>query len=174
MVEQKTITNALAQYRVSEGDVFFIPAGRIHAIGRGCFMAEIQQTSDVTYRIYDFDRRDQNGQYRQLHLREAAESIDYSVHPDYRTHYTPATNRQVHVVRCPYFTTSVISVQDSMEISYAKLDSFVILIAMKGYATIHFTHGTRTVLSAGQTILLPATTDSVRIEGNITLLESYL
>ena len=77
MVEDDTICDALAKYEVSEGDVFFLPAGRIHAIGAGCFLAEIQQTSDVTYRIYDFKRRDKDGNYRQLHTREAAESINY-------------------------------------------------------------------------------------------------
>ena len=89
MVENDTITDALARYEVHEGDVFFIPAGRIHAIGAGCFVAEIQQTSDVTYRIYDFKRKDKDGNYRQLHTREAAESIDYHVLSDYRTHYMP-------------------------------------------------------------------------------------
>lgn len=79
MVENDTITDALSQYEVKEGDCFFIPAGRIHAIGTGCFVTEIQQTSDVTYRIYDFKRKDKNGNYRELHTKEAAECIDYHV-----------------------------------------------------------------------------------------------
>ena len=83
MVHDDTICDALAQYEVGEGDVFFLPAGRIHAIGAGCFLAEIQQTSDVTYRIYDFKRRDKDGNYRELHTHEAAESINYEVLPDY-------------------------------------------------------------------------------------------
>ena len=87
MVEDDTICDALAQYKVKEGDVFFLPAGRIHSIGAGCFLAEIQETSDVTYRIYDFKRKDKEGNYRQLHTREAAECIDYTVYPDYRTQY---------------------------------------------------------------------------------------
>ena len=84
MVENDTITDALARYEVKEGDVFFIPAGRIHAIGSGCFVTEIQQTSDVTYRIYDYKRKDKNGNYRELHTKEAAISIDYTVLPNYR------------------------------------------------------------------------------------------
>ena len=84
MVENDTITDALARYEVHEGDVFFIPAGRIHAIGAGCFVAEIQQTSDVTYRIYDFKRKDKNGNYRELHTQLASESIDYTVLDNYR------------------------------------------------------------------------------------------
>ena len=87
MVEDDTITDALAEYPVKEGDVFFLPAGRIHSIGTGCFLAEIQETSDVTYRIYDFKRQDKNGNYRQLHTKEAAECIDYTVYPDYKTQY---------------------------------------------------------------------------------------
>ena len=92
MVEEDTICDALAQYSVKEGDCFFIPAGRIHAIGAGTCLAEIQQTSDVTYRIYDYKRKDKDGNYRQLHTQEASESIDYTVHDDYRTPYTPHQN----------------------------------------------------------------------------------
>ena len=87
MVENDTITDALAQYEIKEDDVFFIPAGRIHAIGGGCHVAEIQQTSDVTYRIYDYKRKDKDGNYRELHTEKAAESIDYTVLPNYRTEY---------------------------------------------------------------------------------------
>ena len=92
MVADDTITDALARYEVKEGDVFFIPAGRIHAIGAGCFVAEIQQTSDVTYRIYDFKRKDKNGNYRELHTQLASESIDYTVLDNYRTDYEPVKN----------------------------------------------------------------------------------
>ena len=97
MVENDTITDALARYEVHEGDVFFIPAGRIHTIGAGCFVAEIQQTSDVTYRIYDFKRKDKNGNYRELHTQLAAESIDYTVLDNYRTEYEPLKNEGVQV-----------------------------------------------------------------------------
>ena len=85
MVEDDTITETIAEYKVKEGDCFFLPAGRIHSIGTGCFLAEIQQTSDVTYRIYDFKRKDKDGNYRELHTEEAAECIDYNVEPNYRT-----------------------------------------------------------------------------------------
>ena len=98
MVEDGTITDALAHYKVHEGDVFFIPAGRIHAIGAGTFVAEIQQTSDVTYRIYDFKRKDKNGNYRELHTEKAAEAIDYTVHDNYRTYYEPMQDEGVQLV----------------------------------------------------------------------------
>ncbi len=174
MVENGTICDALARYEVREGDVFFIPAGRIHSIGKGCFVVEIQQTSDITYRIYDFKRRDKNGNYRELHTKEAAESIDYSVKSDYRTHYTPKKNEGVELVRCPYFTTSLYDLDEPMTIDYSDLDSFVILIGLKGEGTVTSSNGQHTTLCAGETILLPATTEEVRIEGTIKLLETYV
>ena len=136
MVENDTITDALARYEVNEGDVFFIPAGRIHAIGAGCFVAEIQQTSDVTYRIYDFKRKDKNGNYRELHTELAAESIDYTVLPNYRAEYERTKNEGVQVATCPYFTTAVYDLTEPMTLDYTELDSFVILIAVKGEGTI--------------------------------------
>ena len=99
----------MADYAVQPGDVFFLPAGRIHSIGAGCFIAEIQQTSNVTYRIYDFNRKDKNGNTRELHTELSKDAIDYSVEEDYRTHYTPKQNESVELVTCPYFTTSVVA-----------------------------------------------------------------
>jgi len=173
MVENDTITDALARYEVHEGDVFFIPAGRIHAIGAGCFVAEIQQTSDVTYRIYDFKRRDKNGNYRELHTREAAESIDYTVLQNYRTEYTPEKNVPEQVVQCPYFTTAVYDLDEPMLLDYSELDSFVILIGVKGEGTLT-ANGQTTSLRAGETVLLPATTSEVKVEGTVRFLETYV
>jgi mannose-6-phosphate isomerase len=174
MVENDTITDALARYEVHEGDVFFIPAGRIHAIGAGCFVAEIQQTSDVTYRIYDFKRRDKDGNFRPLHTEEAAESIDYKVQDDYRTHYELVKNQSVEVVRCPYFTTSVYDLDEPMTIDYSDLDSFVILIGVKGGGALSDDLGHHTTLRTGETVLLPATTKEVRVTGNVRFLETYV
>ena len=136
MVENDTICDALAQYTVNEGDVFFLPAGRIHSIGTGCFLVEIQETSDVTYRIYDYKRRDKNGNYRELHTKLAAESINYHVEKDYRTHYVPQKNQGVQLVQSPYFNTSLYDLDERMLIDYSELDSFVILIGMEGHAEI--------------------------------------
>ena len=174
MVEDDTICDALAQYEVQAGDVFFLPAGRIHAIGAGCFLAEIQQTSDVTYRIYDFKRKDKNGNYRELHTKEAAESINYTVSEDYRTHYTPVKNEGVELVSCPYFTTAVYDLDEGMTLDYADLDSFVILIALEGKATLTTDEGDTLTFEAGETILLPATTQTIRTEGTIKFLETYV
>lgn len=174
MVEDDTICDALAQYGVKEGDVFFLPAGRIHAIGTGCFLAEIQQTSDVTYRIYDYKRKDKDGNYRQLHTKEAAECINYKVEKDYRTEYLPAKNQGVALVHCPYFTTSVYDLNEPMTIDYSDLDSFVILIGMKGEGRITDNEGNETTLNEGETLLLPATTRTVKVEGCIKFLETYV
>ena len=173
MVADDTITEALARYEVSEGDVFFIPAGRIHAIGAGTMVVEIQQTSDVTYRIYDYQRRDKNGNLRELHTREAAEAIDFSVLPDYRTRYARKLNMPETVVRCPYFTTTVYDLTEPLTIDYAGLDSFIIIIGVKGEGTI-CADGEQTTLSAGETLLLPATVEEVRLEGTVKFLETYV
>lgn len=174
MVENDTITEAIAEYKVKEGDCFFLPAGRIHSIGTGCFLAEIQQTSDVTYRIYDFKRKDKDGNYRELHTEEAAECIDYNVEPNYRTEYTPVKNEGVALVECPYFTTAVYDLNEPMTLDYSELDSFVILIGLKGSGEITDNEGNTTTLCEGETILIPATTNEVKVTGNIKFLETYV
>ena len=173
-VEDGTICDALAHYMVSEGDVFFIPAGRIHSIGKGCFVAEIQETSDVTYRIYDFKRKDKDGNYRELHTQEAAESIDYQVKDDYRTHYEARKNEGVQVVSCPLFTTAVYDIDEPMTIDYSDLDSFVILIGVEGEGTITDDEGHNTSLRAGETVLLPAIAQEITVNGTVKFLESFV
>ena len=173
MVANDTITEALASYEVHEGDVFFIPAGRIHAIGAGCFVAEIQQTSDVTYRIYDYKRKDKNGNYRELHTKEAAKSIDYQMYDNHRIDYTLSKNEGVQVISCPHFTTAVYDLTEPMTLDYTELDSFVILIAVKGEGTL-LCEGEETSFKMGDTILFPATTTEVRVEGTIKFLETFV
>lgn len=173
MVANDTICDALAQYHVHEGDCFFIPAGRIHAIGAGCYLAEIQQTSDVTYRIYDYKRRDKDGNLRQLHTQEAAESINYTVLPDYRQHYTPQKNEGQLLVECPYFNTAVYDLTEPMTIDYSELDSFVILIGLKDEGLLSV-DGEEVPFRAGETLLIPATAREVRAEGTIKFLETYV
>ena len=106
-VADGTITDVLARYDVHPGDVFFLPAGRIHAICGGCFIAEIQQTSNITYRIYDYGRLGLDGKPREVHTELAKDAIDYTVYPDYRTHYSPEQDEEQEVVSCQYFTTSI-------------------------------------------------------------------
>lgn len=174
MVENDTITDALAHYTVHEGDVFFIPAGRIHAIGAGCFVVEIQQTSDVTYRIYDYHRRDKNGNCRQLHTQEAAEAIDYTVLDNYRTYYEPMQDEGVQLVSCPYFTTAVYDLNDPMTIDYSDLDSFIILIGLQGSCEVTDDQGETVTFREGETILIPATAKTIKIEGTMKFLETYV
>ena len=174
MVANDTICDAIADYAVKEGDCFFLPAGRIHSIGAGCFLAEIQQTSDVTYRIYDFKRKDKDGNYRQLHTKEAAECINYNVEKNYRTAYVPQRNQGVSLVRCPYFCTAVYDLDEPMTLDYTELDSFVILIGVKGAGTIIDNEGNAFTLQAGESVLIPATTRTLKVEGTIKFLETYV
>ena len=174
MVEDDTICDALGNYKVKSGDCFFIPAGRIHAICSGSFIAEIQQTSDVTYRIYDYKRKDKNGNYRQLHTKEAAEAIDYTVLDNYRTEYTPVKNEATPLVSYPLFTTAVYDLTEPMTLDYSELDSFVILIALKGEGTILTSSGETFSFREGESVLLPATTDMVKVEGTIKFLETFV
>ena len=174
MVEDGTITNALAHYTVHEGDVFFIPAGRIHSIGAGAFVAEIQQTSDVTYRIYDFKRKDKDGNYRELHTEKAAEAIDYTVHENYRTYYEPMQDEGVQLIACPHFTTAVYDLNDPMTIDYSELDSFVVYIGLQGSCELTDDHGETISFREGESVLIPATTRTIKVEGTIKFLETYV
>ena len=173
MVENDTITDALCEYRVGEGDVFYLPAGRIHSIGAGTFLAEIQETSDVTYRIYDFKRKDKKGNYRQLHTEAAAECIDYSVENDYRTKYEARKNEGVELAQCAHFTTSVYDLDEPMLLDYSELDSFVVLIALSGECTLS-TGDAETQLRAGETVLLPATIQTLNVSGTVKFLETFV
>ena len=173
MVENDTITDALCEYRVGEGDVFYLPAGRIHSIGAGTFLAEIQETSDVTYRIYDFKRKDKDGNYRQLHIEAAAECIDYSVENNYRTKYEARKNEGVELAQCAHFTTSVYDLDEPMLLDYSELDSFVVLIALSGECTLS-TGDAETQLRAGETVLLPATTQTLNVSGTVKFLETFV
>ncbi len=174
MVANDTITDDLSEYQVKDGDVFFLPAGRIHSIGTGCFLAEIQETSDVTYRIYDFKRKDKDGNYRQLHTEQAAECIDYSVEDDYRTQYTPKLNEGVGLVECPYFTTSVYDLTEPMTLDYSDLDSFVIFIGMEGEGQIEVEGQPAVPFAAGESVLIPATATTLKVSGTIKFLETYV
>ncbi len=165
-IADNTICDVLADYAVQPGDVFFLPAGRIHSIGGGCFIAEIQQTSNVTYRIYDFNRKDKNGNTRELHTELSKDAIDYTVEEDYRTHYIPKQNEAVELVSCSYFTTSVYDLTENMTVDYSELDSFVIFICMEGACTVTDKEGSTLELQAGESILFPATTQEIEIHPN--------
>ena len=135
LVESDKIVSVLDDYPVSKGDVFFLPAGRIHAIGGGCYIAEIQQTSDITYRIYDYGRLGLDGKPRQLHTQEAKDAIDYSVLPDYRTHYEHAEDKSVELVSCPFFTTSLLELTKPYSESVSS--DFLIVVCLEGSGTVN-------------------------------------
>ena len=131
-LEDNTLNQILNFEDVQAGDVYFLPAGRVHYIGKGICLAEIQQTSDITYRIYDFDRVDDKGQKRELHTQQALAAIDYKYYDDYKTKYTEQTNAATPLVSCPYFTTNLLALDASLQRDYSSIDSFVIYIAIEG------------------------------------------
>ncbi|WP_308777469.1 type I phosphomannose isomerase catalytic subunit [uncultured Bacteroides sp.] len=176
MVADNTICDVLSEYTVKPGDVFFLPAGRIHSIGAGCLIAEIQQTSDITYRIYDFNRKDKDGNPRELHTELAKEAINYTVEKDYRTPYTPKMNEPVELVACPYFTTCLYDLTENMTMDYKELDSFVIYVCLEGSCTITDNNGYRLELKSGESVLFPATTESLSVipDHHVKFLETYV
>ncbi len=177
MVAKDTICDALQEYEINAGDVFFLPAGRVHSIGAGSFIAEIQQTSNITYRIYDFNRKDANGNTRELHTELAKDAIDYEVLNDYRTDYEQVKDEPVELVACPYFTTSLYDLTEEVTCDYAELDSFIILICTEGACELVDNEGNEVSLKAGETILYPATVEEVTIkpsESGVKLLETYV
>ena len=162
-VKNNTFMDVLQRYDVAEGDVFFLPAGRVHAIGAGCFIAEIQQTSNITYRIYDYNRKDANGNTRELHTELAKDAIDYTLYPDYRTHYKAHTNATIELAACKYFTTNLLDIDVTMTRDFSELDSFVVYICMGGSATLEDNKGNKLFIHQGQTVLIPADTTSVTL-----------
>ena len=175
-VEDNTITDLLAEYEIHPGDLFFLPAGRVHSIGAGAFIAEIQQTSDITYRIYDFNRRDANGNTRELHTELAKGAIDYTVLPDYRTHYEPAQDTRVELVSCPYFTTSLYDLTRPETLDLASLDSFVVAICIEGRGTLTDDSGAAVPEHQGETVLIPASARSLAFtpDGGMKILTSWI
>ena len=175
-VADNTITDVLLDCAISPGDVFFLPAGRIHSIGAGSFIVEIQQTSDVTYRIYDFGRLGLDGKPRELHTDLAMDAIDYTVQDDYRTHYEKKKNEETALVSCKYFTASLIEADRPYVKDLSGLDSFLIIVCTGGQGEITDNEGNRESLRQGETILIPASTKSVEFipEGSLTVLTSFV
>ncbi|MCD7970758.1 MAG: class I mannose-6-phosphate isomerase [Alistipes sp.] len=172
-VSNGTLPSLLREEKVRPGDSFFIPAGTIHAIGKGLLIAEIQQTSDVTYRVDDWGRVDDNGNPRELHTELAVDAIDFRPPHDLKTHAVAVPNESVPVEECRYFTTNLLQVSDSVERDYSALDSFVIYICIDGELNVCYSGGSET-LSKGETMLIPAQEDSIELDGEGTVLEVYV
>ncbi len=169
------LMDILNQEKVNAGDVYFIPAGRVHTIGKGLLLAEIQQTSDVTYRIYDFDRVDDQGNQRELHVEEALDAIDYEYHDNYRTAYKDPKGGKSKLVSCPYFTTNKLQVDKTLSIDHQALDCFKIYVVLEGKGQIKSNAGV-TDVSKGEVILVPASIKKYSLETSegLTMLESYI
>ena len=175
-VENNTITDVLCDYKVQSGDVFFLPAGRIHSIGKGCFIAEIQQTSDLTYRIYDFGRLGLDGNPRELHTELAKDAIDYSVSEDYRTAYTAVQNEETQLVECEYFKTNLLDLTEPLSVDVKSKDSFMIVICLEGKGILKDSQENSITLKQGETILVPASTENVTFipESKMKILTSWV
>ncbi|GHA41804.1 mannose-6-phosphate isomerase [Salinimicrobium marinum] len=173
-LEEGKITDVLNFEKVKKGDSFFINTGKVHAIGAGVLLAEIQQTSDITYRIYDWDRKDAEGNSRELHTALAIDAIDFEKKDDYRLDYDSVENQSSNIAKCRYFTTNFLPVKGKVKKDYSKTDSFVIYMCVSGTAQVEV-NGNSEPIAQGQTILIPAINKSVNITSkNAELLEVFI
>ena len=175
LVETGEIMGVLNFSEVKQGDVFFIPAGRVHAIGSGCFVAEIQETSDITYRLYDYHRKDKDGNERQLHTKEAFDAINFNDTEGSAIEYKLRRDLPVNLVTSPFFTTNLYQIDHEVMRDYSEWDTFVVIICTKGVATITSAKGS-VELTQGHTVLVPASCRSVTIapKGVFEALETFI
>ena len=174
-VADGSIEQDLCKASVSEGDCFYIPAGRVHGIGAGMVIAEIQQTSDVTYRIYDYMRRDREGNLRELHTELALDAIDFGdITQDPKVHYTEKRNTLNTLVECPYFKTSELKLTHTLVRDYAGEDSFHIYMCLSGQCCLLSPQGQGIFLHSGESLVVPACMHQVTLipDGECKLLES--
>lgn len=172
---QNRFTDMMNFSDVAKGDVFYMPAGRVHALGPGILLAEIQQTSDTTYRVYDWDRKDDKGNARELHTEEALDAFDFSFHPDVRTRPGNKPNLPNRAVTSPFFTTNLIPLDGNYTRDCQELDSFIIYLATEGRSMVRCDEHT-TFLSAGEALVIPASAEIVQHSsvGRSTLLEVFI
>lgn len=158
-----------------KGDVYFIETGTVHAIGAGVLLAEIQQTSDVTYRIYDWNRKDKDGKERELHTENALKAIDFKVKNSYKTNYKTEKNKSNNVITCPFFTTNIIELEGNLILDHTEKDSFVIYMCVKGNVIFAFRNEIMQ-LNYGETLLIPNNLNEFEIisKEKTTLLEVFI
>lgn len=175
-VEQKKVEEVLNVEPVKAGDAFFIPAGRVHATGAGILFAEIQQTSDITYRIFDWNRLEKNGRPRTLHTDLAVDAIDFKHYPTYRNDYNACPNHPSPIVSCPYFSVNLIWFTRPVERDYVDIDSFVIYICIQGSFLLSYGGENPMLVKTGHTVLLPAIFKDIILEprGETRVLEVYI
>jgi len=170
-LESDTLLDLLNYESVKEGDTFFINTGKIHAIGAGVLLAEIQQTSDVTYRVFDFNRKDKNGNFRELHTEMALDAIDYSKKDDFKVDYPTNKNEVNSMVNCPYFTTNFLKLSQDLKQNVTDRDSFTIYMCVSGAAEIESNFGVETI-QKGETVLVPASSNQINLKtSGVKLLE---
>ncbi|MBN1387694.1 MAG: class I mannose-6-phosphate isomerase [Bacteroidales bacterium] len=174
-LKQGDIAKILNIENPEPGDVFFIPAGRIHAIGKGVMLTEIQQTSDITYRIWDWNRNGLDGKPRELHTELAVDAIDYNTYASYKTRVEPKPNGTVNIIDCKYFTTNIIELDQTIIKDYSLIDSFVIYICVSGSAKLEWDSRSMN-LEKGETVLIPAlmTTIGINPAPSARILEVYI
>ncbi len=162
--------------KANPGDVFFMPAGRVHAIGSGILLAEIQQSSDVTYRIYDWDRRDSEGKARDLHTELALDVINFESQTDYRTDYKKILNKSVSIGECQYFSTNLIHFNKAVEKDFHLVDSFIVYLCVEGRVNIISAENQKTSIKKGESILIPAELKNIILlpDGEARVLETYV
>lgn len=177
-VADGTIVESLAKHEVKAGDVFYLPAGRVHAICSGILLAEVQQSSDVTYRIYDYNRPGLDGKPRELHTELAAQALNFQVEREYRTEYSTESNRANRVIESPYFSVRVTEFHDAFHRNLIKYDSFIISMCLKGDCLIKMrSTDDEIVLREGYSCLIPAAIadyDVVPLKGNSKVLDAYI
>jgi len=172
-LKAKTLPEILNFEPVEEGDSYFIEVGRVHAIGAGVMLAEIQQTSDITYRVYDWDRVDANGNERELHNDLAIDAIDFNLENDYKVNYSKSINQVNEMVDCPYFTTNYLEITNTIK-KENKVDSFIIYMCVSGEVEIETANATERIIK-GETVLIPAAIKTFQISSkNAKLLEVYV
>tara|TARA_R110002050_G_scaffold286121_3_gene436439 strand:- start:42730 stop:43692 length:963 start_codon:yes stop_codon:yes gene_type:complete len=170
-IENDTLLDLLNYEKVKEGDTFFINTGKIHAIGAGVVLAEIQQTSDVTYRVFDFNRKDKEGNLRELHTDMAVDAMDYQQKDDFIVKYSKENNAVNTMVDCPYFKTNYINLSENFKQDISNRDSFTIYMCVSGSATVVNDSGEATI-KKGETVLVPANSKQITLKTNkATLLE---
>ena len=163
MVADNTIVDVLGKFYPKRGDMFFLPAGRVHSIGRGNFVLEIQEASDITYRIYDYDRRDAQGNPRQLHIEESVDSITYNDTEMTVDHFELKAGEEIVMESCPFFTTTLMEIEGTTTLKLAERDSFSVVISTRGNAVLTAPDGSKTILNQGETVLVPASMESLDI-----------
>jgi mannose-6-phosphate isomerase len=175
VLKDNAIQTVLNHESANQGDVFYLPAGRIHALGPGIMVAEIQQTSDTTYRIYDWDRIDVAGMRRELHIPQSLDAVDFDPVEHYKTDYQPVLNKTVPVVESPYFTTSLLQLRGEMAKDYSELDSFVLLMPVEGNFSLEWENGS-VFVTTGEVVLIPNVIEKVNIkaQGECRILEVYI